>query len=118
MSGEGFLEWRIKTVKKNCSEIMPSKRPNADKNHGGGPTLKRRLTTEGDEREEHTDIILKMQHTAVTAVNITKIMKMMKETYGTREKIRNEEAIEIIKQFPRFKDTPGLVIASFCYIYL
>lgn len=105
-SGTGYLAWRLKTVQRNTSH-RAAKGDTASSDLGG-PSLKRSINP-----EEHLDedavreAIALLRHTSEEGL----IFFKMKETFHHRHGLVHDpdKTMDILKTFPRFLDTKGLV---------
>ncbi len=105
-SGSCYLAWRLKTVQRNNSRHTERKnKPNSEQ---GGPNIRR------DSRLEHqlegdalVEAISLLAHTGVEET----IFEKMRQTFRYRQELVHnaDMATNILKTFPSFLDTKGLV---------
>ncbi|XP_072574593.1 uncharacterized protein [Paramormyrops kingsleyae] len=113
-SGTGYLAWRLKTVQRNTSHRAA--KGDAASSDLGGPCLKRSINP-----EEHLDedavreAIALLCHTSEEG----QIFFKMKETFHHRHGLVHDpdKTMDILKIFPRFLDTKGLVNQDFRLLF-
>ncbi|XP_025996534.1 uncharacterized protein LOC113005316 [Solenopsis invicta] len=107
--GEGYLEWRLKTVRKHLPRKETSKRPNKKKIRKQ-PFIDRPQLTESVLIEK----ISEMKHTKPTDSVKAQIERLLYETRPNRHtEIKSSESItvsDVLKKYPRLKNYDGEMI--------
>ncbi|KAF5908094.1 uncharacterized protein DAT39_002226, partial [Clarias magur] len=112
-SGTGYLTWRLKTVQRNTSHHAA--KGNTARSDPGGPSLKRSINPEGHLDEEAVrEAIALFCHTSEEG----QIFKT-KETFRHRHGLVHDpdKTMDILKTFPRFLNTKGLVNQDFKLLF-
>ncbi|XP_058624805.1 uncharacterized protein LOC131536098 isoform X3 [Onychostoma macrolepis] len=111
-SGSANLAWCLKTVQRNNSRHTESKnKPNSEQ---GGPNIRRDISLEHQlEGDALVEAISLLAHTGVEET----IFEKMRQTFH-QELVHNADmATNILKTFPRFLDTKGLVNQDFVLLF-
>lgn len=113
-SGSGYLAWRLKTVQRNHSRH--TERKNKSSSEQGGPNIRRDISLEHQlEGDALVEAISLLAHTGVEET----IFEKMRQTFRYRQGLVHDAdtATNILKTFPRFLDTKGLVNQDFVLLF-
>lgn len=107
-SGSGYLAWRLKTVLRNTRRTEKTEPTSLQ----GGPKVKRAISLEQQlDGDAALEAISLLAHTGVEST----IFEKMRQTFRHRQELvqNADTATDVLKTFPRFLDTKGLVNQDF-----
>nr|XP_054604582.1 uncharacterized protein LOC129165435 [Nothobranchius furzeri] len=115
-SSTGYISWRLKTVKRKIRKGSPVPPSSSSEISSGGPNVQRAVNVEiqlfGDACQEAISLL---NHTT----DRTLVFQKMRETFQHRQKLIKDTngGTDILKTFPRFLDTKGLVEQDFSLLF-
>ncbi|KAK0152648.1 hypothetical protein N1851_005830 [Merluccius polli] len=115
-SNEGYIAWKLKNMQRELSSGSRRSSSSRDPSSNRGPEFERDVTTEHQlEGDQCREAISLLKH----STDEEQIHMKMKQTFQHRQKIVHDpkKSCTVLKVFPRFLDTKGLVLQDFQLLF-